>query len=143
MIKKKGFTLIELLVVIAIIGILAAIVLVSLSGARDKANDARITADLGQVRSAAEIWMDDNEVYTGMDAAGEDVATLLTDVDDKNGDGVIVKGIADDFYCVYSQLKSDASKYLCVDSNLVSDKFDAVPATCTAACAALATCKCE
>ncbi len=68
--KQKGFTLIELLVVVAIIGILAAMVMVALSGARAKGRDARRKNDLREMKVALELYFADQrpEAYVATTA---------------------------------------------------------------------------
>lgn len=61
--SSRGFTLVELLVVIAIISILATLLLLQLGVARAKARDAKRIADVNQVRSALELYFDDNGSY--------------------------------------------------------------------------------
>jgi len=58
--KNRGFTLIELLIVIAIIGVLSSIVLASLNSARIKARDVRRIADLRNLKTALEVYYNDN-----------------------------------------------------------------------------------
>ncbi|MCR4274505.1 MAG: prepilin-type N-terminal cleavage/methylation domain-containing protein [Candidatus Campbellbacteria bacterium] len=62
---NRGFTIIELLVVIAIIGILSAVVLVSISIAREKARDAQRVANINQIAIAIALYETDNGVPPG------------------------------------------------------------------------------
>lgn len=60
---NRGFTLVELLVVIAIIGLLASVVLTSLSSARRKSRDAKRVADMKQLATAMELYFNDFSGY--------------------------------------------------------------------------------
>jgi prepilin-type N-terminal cleavage/methylation domain-containing protein len=79
---NRGFTLIELLVVIAIIGILASIVLSSLNTARNKGADAKVQAELSNMRAATEVYYTSHGSY-GIDETSDDVCHV--DSSDETG----------------------------------------------------------
>lgn len=68
--RSKGFTLIELLVVIAIIGMLSSIVLASLNSARTKGQDAARIQNVKALKTAMELYYNDNNMYPQYGSAG-------------------------------------------------------------------------
>ena len=141
--KSKGFTLIELLVVIAIIGILASIVLVSVSGARDRGKDARIIASMSQFRSMAEMINGAKGSYIGLDCNWSlDATALCNDIGKQLGASplsvgwpVFATSTSCDNYCAYARLKttySNATDTYCITKGTACNNiYTNVAAACT------------
>jgi len=118
---KKGFTLIELLVVIAIIGILSSVVLASLNSARDKGADAAIKGNLNGMRAQAELVYDGAGNYSGVctnsnvNAAMNAAKSAAGATADANST-CVVESTNNSAWAAQVRLKSDITKYYCVDS---------------------------
>jgi len=127
--KNKGFTLIELLVVIAIIGILASIVLASLSTARQKGADAKIQAQISNMRAQAELFYNSQvppSYGVAADACTGVAGSIFTE---PTGLVALVTGLdATTLKCnstattwAVSQVLSGGTTYFCADSTGVAE----------------------
>jgi prepilin-type N-terminal cleavage/methylation domain-containing protein len=151
----EGFTLIELLVVIVIIGVMTGVVLVAASRTRIKAADAEIMTNLAIIQSKAELYYDKNNTF-GIETVNCDnpvTGNMLTDnIEIKMALAAAKKasgGQTTDVVCVLSdnkgpgtnglsktwavsvKLKSDPTKWWCVDWKNVASTTSLSAATST------------
>lgn len=124
--KQKGFTLIELLVVIALLGILAAIVLAALGTSKAKGDDSAIQTTMKNVQNQAGIYLSQNATYgatvstcsTGIfaDATAYGLSKLVTAIQARSAATACFATASPSAWVMSAQMKSDTSKYWCVDS---------------------------
>lgn len=76
--NKKAFTLIELLVVIAIIGLIAAVILISVKNIKQKSRDAQRVSDIKSIQEGLAMYQNDAQIFpvydgylTGSDALSQ------------------------------------------------------------------------
>jgi len=112
------------IVIIAVIGILASIVLVSLGGARSRAKDARIIANMAQLRVIAEIYHSENNSYIDMKTEPT-IKTLGDDITVNGGTNFSINSITTK-YCAEVQLNSE--NWYCVDSDFTAREYIDNPA---------------
>lgn len=79
---KRGFTLIELLVVVAIIGILAGIVVISTTSARNRAIRASVISTMSSIVTTAAVCVHEDGTVDVTPAVGDAICSDLADIDE-------------------------------------------------------------
>lgn len=126
-----GFTIIELVVVIAIIAVLSAIVLTNVLQYIGKGRDTAIKGQVGQMRTAAVKFFDDNGKYDNMCISGTECYTIKSNILNLHGQfsSIFATG---GVYCFSVILNSGG--HWCVDNTGYtgsSDNCNSSPYSCS------------
>jgi type IV pilus assembly protein PilE len=120
--SKKGFTLIELLMVMALIGILVAIIYVSLRNSVIRSKNSRIATDVAEIRKIAQgLYLSSSDGYTSLCVSdGTSLNRTNQDLDDLQED---IEGLGGSIkscwanvesYCLTVNLAQNRG-FLCID----------------------------
>ena len=115
---KNGFTLIELLVVIFIIGILVALIMANILGARQRAQDTQRKSDLQQLKRALMMYYGENQSYPTADQVNEPnsvlVPSFIKELPEYNG---YVLDVANDTFRAYVLLDNISDKDVAISQS--------------------------
>ena len=88
--SQRGFTLIEVVAAAALIGILATMLMPSLSGANDRVKNAKLSNDLAAIDQAIQLYrMDTGKVPANLEALDSSYLGGKLEFKDATGDAIV------------------------------------------------------
>lgn len=108
--KQKGFTLIEVVAAAALIGVLATMLMPSLSGANDRVKNAKLSNDLAAIDQAIQVYrMDNGKLPTSLTVLDSSYLGGKLEFKDALGEALDYSANADGSYTLKGQNASGAT----------------------------------
>ena len=108
--SQRGFTLIEVVAAAALIGILATMLMPSLSGANDRVKNAKLSNDLAAIDQAIQLYrMDTVKVPANLEALDSSYLGGKLEFKDATGDAIVYTAGEDGSYSLSGKNASGAT----------------------------------
>ena len=108
--SQRGFTLIEVVAAAALIGILATMLMPSLSGTNDRVKNAKLSNDLAAIDQAIQLYrMDTGKVPANLEALDSSYLGGKLEFKDATGDAIVYTAGEDGSYSLSGKNASGAT----------------------------------